>query len=140
MKFIVNTLEETRALASKFSKTLKNGDVVLLNGDLGAGKTTFTQLVFSCLGVKEVVNSPTFAILKSYQGKFKLHHFDTYRITTEEAIEAGFDEILEDKNSVIFIEWSENIAPLLPNKTIVVNIKLVGESIREFEFVGGDFE
>ena len=140
MKFIVNTLEETRALASKFSKTLKNGDVVLLNGDLGAGKTTFTQLVFSCLGVKEVVNSPTFAILKSYQGKFKLHHFDTYRITTEEAIEAGFDEVLEDKNSVIFIEWSENIAPLLPNKTIVVNIKLVGESIREFEFVGGDFE
>ncbi len=140
MKFIVNTLEETRALASKFSKTLKNGDVVLLNGDLGAGKTTFTQLVFSCLGVKEVVNSPTFAILKSYQGKFRLHHFDTYRITTEEAIEAGFDEVLEDKNSVIFIEWSENIAPLLPNKTIVVNIKLVGESIREFEFVGGDFE
>lgn len=137
MKFIVKSIEETRALASRFSKTLKLGDVVLLNGDLGAGKTTFTQLVFSCLGVKEVVNSPTFAILKSYQGKFTLHHFDTYRITTEEAIEAGFDEVLEDKNSVIFIEWSENISPLLPRNCKVVNIKLIESETREFEFVGG---
>ena len=135
MKYIVKSIEETRVLAEKFSQTLKLGDIVLLNGDLGAGKTTFTQLVFSCLGVKEVVNSPTFAILKSYQGKFTLHHFDTYRITTEEAIEAGFDEVLEDKNSVIFIEWSENIAPLLPSNTKVVNIKLLDDETREFEIV-----
>lgn len=135
MKYIVKSIEETRVLAQEFSQTLKLGDVVLLNGDLGAGKTTFTQLVFSCLGVKEVVNSPTFAILKSYQGKFTLHHFDTYRITTEEAIEAGFDEVLEDKNSVIFIEWSENIAPLLPLNCKIVNIKLLDETTREFEMV-----
>ena len=135
MKYIVNTMEETKELACWFAKTLKNGDVVLLNGDLGAGKTTFTQLVFSCLGVKEVVNSPTFAILKSYKGKFNLHHFDTYRITTEEAIEAGFDEVLEDKNSVIFIEWSENIAPLLPHNCKTVNIKLLDDETREFEIV-----
>ena len=135
MKYIVKSLEETRALACQFSETLKLGDVVLLNGDLGAGKTTFTQLVFSCLGVKEVVNSPTFAILKSYQGKFTLHHFDTYRISTEEAIEAGFDEILEDRNSVIFIEWSENIAPLLPNSCRNVNIKLLDDVTREFEII-----
>ena len=135
MKYIVKSIEETRVLAQEFSQTLKLGDVVLLNGDLGAGKTTFTQLVFSCLGVKEVVNSPTFAILKSYQGRFTLHHFDTYRITTEEAIEAGFDEVLEDKNSVIFIEWSENIAPLLPLNCKIVNIKLLDETTREFEMV-----
>ena len=135
MKYIVKSMEETKLLAEKFSKTLKLGDVVLLNGDLGAGKTTFTQLVFSCLGVKEVVNSPTFAILKSYQGKFNLHHFDTYRISTEEAIEAGFDEVLEDRNSVIFIEWSENISPLLPLNTIMVNIKLLDDETREFEIV-----
>jgi len=141
MKYIVKTMEETSALAEMFSKTLKNGDVVILNGDLGAGKTTFTQLVFSCLGVKEVVNSPTFAILKSYQGReFTLHHFDTYRISTEEAIEAGFDEILDDRNSVIFIEWSENIAPLLPQNKKIVNIKLIQENVREFEFVGDENE
>jgi len=134
MNYIVKSIEETKSLASDFAKTLKVGDVVLLNGDLGAGKTTFTQLVFSCLGVKEVVNSPTFAILKSYQGDgITLHHFDTYRISTEEAIEAGFDEVLEDRDSIIFIEWSENIAPLLPEKTKVVNISLLNETTREFQ-------
>jgi len=133
MKYIVNSLNETEKVAKNFASTLNCGDVVLLNGDLGAGKTTFTQFVFASLGVKQVVNSPTFAILKSYQGKFTFHHFDTYRITTEEAIESGFDEVLNDRNSVIFIEWSENIKPLLPNKYIEINIKHINESAREIE-------
>ena len=135
MKTVVKGLEETKKLANDFAAKLKGGEVVLLNGDLGAGKTTFTQFVFASLGVKEVVSSPTFAILKSYQGKFKLHHFDTYRITTEEAIEAGFDEIFLEKDSVIFVEWSENIASLLPEKTIKINIKYLNESEREFEIL-----
>lgn len=136
MKFVVNSLEETKKLAQNFAKDLKIGQVVLLNGDLGAGKTTFTQFVFAALGVKDVVNSPTFSILKSYKGdKFLLHHFDTYRISEEEAIESGFDEILSDENSVIFIEWSENIKSLLPKKCICVNIKLLDENKREFEII-----
>ena len=135
MKTIVRGLEETMKLANDFAADLCGGEVVLLNGDLGAGKTTFTQFVFKALGVKDVVSSPTFAILKSYQGKFKLHHFDTYRITVEEAIEAGFDEVFEEKDSVIFVEWSENIAPLIPEKTIKINIKYLNENEREFEIV-----
>ena len=135
MKLKVNSLDEMKSFACAFAETLKAGDVVLLNGDLGAGKTTFTQFVLAHLGVNEVVSSPTFAILKSYQGKFVFHHFDTYRISTEEAIEAGFDEVLEDANSVIFIEWSENIAPLLKNKNIVVNIKFIDENTREIEII-----
>ena len=135
MKIKVKSLEETERLANDFAAQLKGGEVVLLNGDLGAGKTTFTQFVFKALGVNEVVNSPTFAILKSYDGKFKLHHFDTYRITTEEAIESGFDEIFQEKDSVIFVEWSENIAQLLPNKTITINIKYLSENEREFEIL-----
>lgn len=131
MKYIANSIEETRNIAETFAKSLKLGDVVLLNGDLGAGKTTFTQFVFAYLGVTQVVNSPTFAILKSYDGKFRFHHFDTYRISTEEAIESGFDEILNDKNSVIFIEWSENIKALLPNNVIKINIKRLSENTRE---------
>ncbi len=133
MKYTVKSLPETKRLAQDFAMSLNVGDMILLNGDLGAGKTTFTQYVFACLGVSEVVNSPTFAILKSYEGKFTLHHFDTYRISTEEAIEAGFDEVIDDKNSVIFIEWSENIKQLLPKKYIVVNIKIIDENTREFE-------
>ena len=133
MKYIVNSLEETKKVAEELAKSLKMGDVVLLNGDLGAGKTTFTQFVFAYLGVTQVVNSPTFAILKSYSGKFTFHHFDTYRISTEEAIESGFDEVLNDKNSVIFIEWSENIKALIPNKVIEINIKRLNDSTREIE-------
>ena len=135
MKRIVKNIDETKLLAKEFSTKLKNGDVVLLNGDLGAGKTTFTQFVFSYLGVKESVTSPTFAILKSYSGKFELHHFDFYRITTEEAIEAGFDEIISNSNSVKFIEWGENVKPLLPEKSIVINIKYLNETEREFEII-----
>ncbi|MBR6779234.1 MAG: tRNA (adenosine(37)-N6)-threonylcarbamoyltransferase complex ATPase subunit type 1 TsaE [Clostridia bacterium] len=130
MKYTVKSLQETKDVAEKFSSKLKQGDIVLLNGDLGAGKTTFTQFVFSFLGVKQVVNSPTFAILKSYQGKFVLHHFDTYRISVEEAIEAGFDEVLEDKDSVIFIEWSENIKPLINRPTIIINISRIDDTTR----------
>lgn len=133
MKLISHSLEDTKEIAKNFAMSLKKGDIVLLNGDLGAGKTTFTQYVFAFLGVKDVVSSPTFAILKSYEGKFLLHHFDTYRISTEEAIEAGFDEVLRDGNSVIFIEWSENIAPLLPNNVKIVNIKQIDEHTREID-------
>lgn len=132
MKYVVNSLNETMNLAKKFANSLKLGDVVLLNGDLGAGKTTFTQFVFKELGVKDIVTSPTFAILKTYNGKFPLNHFDTYRITVDEAIEAGFDEILQNRNSVTFIEWSENISPLLPDKVIKVDIKRLNDTAREF--------
>lgn len=135
MKIVVKNIEETKKLANDFAAQLKGGEVVLLNGDLGAGKTTFTQFVFAALGVKEVVNSPTFAILKSYQGKFALHHFDTYRISTEEAIEAGFDEVINEKDSIKFIEWSENILPLIPNNTITINIRHINQNKREFEFL-----
>ena len=113
MKTLVCGLEETKKLANDFAASLSGGEVVLLNGDLGAGKTTFTQFVFHALGVKDVVNSPTFAILKTYIGKFKLHHFDMYRITTEEAIESGFDEIINEQESVKFIEWSHHIPSFL---------------------------
>ena len=133
MKFTVNSLAESKAVAENFAKTLKQGDVVLLNGDLGAGKTTFTQFVFASLGVNQIVNSPTFAILKTYQGEYTFHHFDTYRISTEEAIESGFDEVLNDRNSIIFIEWSENIKPLLPKDCIKINIKRISDTVREIE-------
>jgi tRNA threonylcarbamoyladenosine biosynthesis protein TsaE len=136
MKFKVTDLKETKDLANDFAAKLNGGEVVLLNGDLGAGKTTFTQFVFAALGVKDVVDSPTFSILKTYQGEdFKLNHFDTYRIGEEEAIEAGFDEVLSDRNCVSFIEWSENISSLLPKKCTTINIKLIDENKREFEIV-----
>jgi len=135
MKYIVGSEEETRKVAEDFAKILKAGDIVLLNGDLGAGKTTFTRFILHSRGVKEIVNSPTFSILKTYEGDITFHHFDTYRIGTDEAIEAGFDEVLDDRDSIILIEWSENIAPLLPKNRIVVNIRLIDGDKREIEII-----
>jgi len=135
MKIIVENLEQTKELAEEFATTLKVGDVVLLNGDLGAGKTTFTQFVFKRLGVEGVVNSPTFAVLKTYNAKgITLNHFDAYRINTAEAIECGFDEVISNREGITFIEWSQNIAELLPKDCIKVNIKLIGND-REFEII-----
>lgn len=135
MKIIVENLEQTKQLAIDFAKTLRAGNIVLLSGDLGAGKTTFTQFVFKQLGVKAVVNSPTFAVLKTYDANgLTLNHFDTYRINTAEAIECGFDEIISSGEGITFIEWSENISELLPQDCIKVNITLNGD-IREFEII-----
>lgn len=135
MKFTSNSIEETRKIAQNFGECLKGGETVLLNGDLGAGKTTFTQFLLKELGVEDVVSSPTFAILKSYKGKFIFHHFDTYRITTEEAIEAGFDEILSETDSIKIVEWSENISELLPDSKITINIQTIDENKREIEII-----
>ena len=135
MKVIVKNIEQTKELAREFAKDLQVGDIVLLSGDLGAGKTTFTQFVFKYLGVEGVVNSPTFAVLKSYEAKgIILNHFDAYRINTAEAIECGFDEVISSRDGITFIEWSQNIAELLPNDCINVNITLVGND-REFNII-----
>jgi len=82
-----------------------------------------------------VVNSPTFAVLKTYDANgMTLNHFDAYRINTPEAIECGFDEVISNREGITFIEWSQNIAELLPKDCIKVNIKLIGND-REFEII-----
>ena len=134
-KYIVNTLEQTKDLAEQFANGLKIGDIVLLSGDLGAGKTTFTQFVFKHLGVEGVVNSPTFAVLKTYNARgVELNHFDAYRINTAEAIECGFDEVISAREGITVIEWSQNIAELLPSDCIKINITLNADA-REFEII-----
>ena len=135
MEYVVKTLEQTKQLAEQFAGSLKVGDVVLLSGDLGAGKTTFTQFVFKYLGVQGVVNSPTFSVLKTYNANgLVLNHFDAYRINTGEAIECGFDEVISGGEGICFIEWSENIKELLPVQCIRINITLQGED-RVFDIV-----
>lgn len=140
LQCIVNNLKETQKLAKKFAKMLRGGDVVLLNGDLGAGKTTFTKFVAKALGVKEEVTSPTFTIMKEYDGK-RLHlvHFDMYRLEdADESTGFGFDEYIKnrDYNVVVFIEWSERVRKLLDGDQIVVDIKRVDENKRQFSIEG----
>lgn len=135
-KCIVKNLKETEVLAKKFAKTLKGGTIVLLNGDLGAGKTTFTKSLFKALGVKDAVTSPTFTLLKEYKTKkFELYHFDMYRIENEnEAIEFGVEEYFNNVNAVNVIEWYQKINGLIPDNYILIKINKIGETSREFEF------
>lgn len=134
-KHISNNLDETKELAHALATKLKGGDIVLLTGDLGAGKTTFVKEIAKFLGVNDVVTSPTFTILKSYLGKdFTINHFDMYRLESyEEAYEFGIEDYLSKPDKEIsFIEWPEKIAELLDKSYIIVDIKHMGESTREF--------
>ena len=86
IKYISKSVEETYALAKSIADKLKGGEVILLNGDLGAGKTTFTKGLAKALEVDDVVTSPTFTFMKEYLGRLPLYHFDMYRVSDEEEL------------------------------------------------------
>lgn len=135
--FIIGDLKQTEILAKKFGKLLRGGEVVLLNGDLGAGKTTFTKLVLKSLGVKDNITSPTFTLMHEYKTKrFNIYHFDMYRLENGvEACSLGFDEYLngDKKDSICFVEWSENIKDILHGQYISINISIEENGKRKFE-------
>ena len=111
-------------------KHVGSKDVILLNGDLGVGKTTLTQFIGKYLGVKRNINSPTFNIIKSYKGKeLKLHHMDCYRLEDSDE-DLGFNEYFED-DAVTIIEWSQFIQEFLPEEYLVINITTINENQRQ---------
>jgi tRNA threonylcarbamoyladenosine biosynthesis protein TsaE len=123
--------EETLLAGEEFSKTLKEGDVVALNGDLGAGKTVFVKGIAKGLHIEDIVTSPTFTILREYKGALPLYHFDVYRISDpDEMFEIGFSEYL-DGGGVSVIEWAEKVKEWLPCRRIDVLIKKIGNNKRE---------
>jgi tRNA threonylcarbamoyladenosine biosynthesis protein TsaE len=114
MQKITNSSEETKKLAQNFAKRLKGGEIIALLGDLGSGKTTFTQGLAKGLGVKENITSPTFVILNLHKVKkgTELAHFDLYRISGPEEFEmVGALDYLGKKNIISVIEWPEKVEP-----------------------------
>ena len=132
MKKISKSVEETMEIGAKFAKGLKKGDCVALIGDLGAGKTVFTKGVAKGLGVKNAryVNSPTFVIIKEYEGRFPLYHFDLYRLDNH----SGFDDMNYEEyfygEGVTVIEWADKIRELLPDRYWEVSLKATDEKQR----------
>ncbi|MCX7883459.1 MAG: tRNA (adenosine(37)-N6)-threonylcarbamoyltransferase complex ATPase subunit type 1 TsaE [Caloramator sp.] len=123
--------EETFELGIKIGRVLNRGDIISLNGDLGAGKTQLTKGIAKGLEVDEHITSPTFTIVNEYSGKLPLYHFDVYRINdVDELYEIGFDEYIFG-NGVSIIEWGDMICEILPKDIIKINIKKVDEDIRE---------
>jgi tRNA threonylcarbamoyladenosine biosynthesis protein TsaE len=127
-EFVSVRPEETRAFAGRLAGFLMGGDVIALEGDLGAGKTTFTQGLAEGLGVKRNVNSPTFTIIKEYAGRLPLYHMDVYRV--EDAFEdLGFDEYFEG-NGVTVVEWAHLIEAQLPENLLLLKLYLEGNGTR----------
>lgn len=124
MMFITNSEEETRAAALDVAKRLKVGDVILYEGEMGAGKTAFTKGLAEFFGTDEEVTSPTFALVHEYPGRVPIFHFDLYRISGYDDLYAvGFFDYL-DRGGIIAAEWSENVSGLEDELENVVKIRI----------------
>jgi tRNA threonylcarbamoyladenosine biosynthesis protein TsaE len=124
MKVTTTSADETRALGAAFARVLRAGDVVVLEGDLGAGKTTFVQGVGAALGVDEPMVSPTFTIVREYDVDVPIAHVDVYRLDTlGELHDLGFEDVL-DGTRITFVEWGDVIAQALPHDRVVVRLEL----------------
>ena len=120
LKIITNDYNETIEVGYKIGSLLEKGDVLLLAGDLGAGKTTFTKGIGKALGIKRTINSPTFTIVKEYNGLLDLYHLDLYRLDG-----LGNDFDLEDyfsKDGVVVCEWPNNVKEILPKEYLLIEI------------------
>jgi tRNA threonylcarbamoyladenosine biosynthesis protein TsaE len=126
-----HSVEETRALAEDLGRILlRPGDLVVLAGELGAGKTVFAQGVARGLGVTERVVSPSFTIVREYEGRVPFAHIDVYRIDRlQELHDLGFDELLDDR--VTLVEWGDAAGPLLPADRLEVRLVPAGDEERE---------
>lgn len=125
---------ETASLASDFMLSCKKGDRVVLNGDLGAGKTFFIKAALTSIGITNV-NSPSFAIVNEYHNKFHICHFDFFRLkSSAELFDIGWQDYVNDDESIIFIEWGNRLPSVLPSERIEISIGILNGTEREFRF------
>jgi tRNA threonylcarbamoyladenosine biosynthesis protein TsaE len=139
-EMITHSMEETMEFAAKLAEKLQEKDVITLEGDLGAGKTTFTKGLAKGLGIHRNVNSPTFTIIKEYKGRLPLYHMDVYRL--EDTFEdLGFDEYFEG-DGITVVEWAHLIKEQLPPELLNIRIYHHGESERKIvlEPIGKRYE
>lgn len=131
MRAVTHSEEETIRFAADYAKTLCAGDVVLLRGGLGAGKTAFAKGVAQGLGISDEITSPTYAYMNDYGGK--LYHYDCYRLASGAQAEAlGLCDYFY-AGGICLIEWAENIADVLPEGCREVTLRKTGENMREIE-------
>lgn len=139
-EYITHSAEETQKLGSLLAENIKSKVLICLTGDLGGGKTIFTQGFARGLGIQEKITSPSFVLLKKYQIPDKkliktFYHLDCYRLKNpEEIFGIGYEEILEDRQAVIVIEWAERIKRCLPLKRINIEFVFVDQNKRKVIF------
>lgn len=139
VQYVSSSPEETFNLAGEFAKKIKPGDIIALDGELGAGKTILVKGIAAAFGINDHITSPTFNIVKEYIGREKLYHFDVYRIDdVDELFEIGFEEYLND-GAICIIEWASLIEEVLPKDIIHVKIEGSGYDNRILTINGGIF-
>ena len=129
----INNLEETQVLAKKLAEIVEPQDTITLEGDLGAGKTTFTQAFAKGLGITRTVNSPTFTIMKQYNGRLPLNHLDVYRLEDSDE-DLGWDEIFYG-DAVTVVEWAHLIERDLPSERLAIEIRRVDDHARTITLI-----
>lgn len=139
-EIITRSLDETQQFATDFAQKLQGSDVVLLSGDLGAGKTSFTQGLAKALGVTKRILSPTFIVMRRYsldsQKMKHFYHVDLYRLGSEkEIIELGLPEMMADPDAVTVIEWPEKLGSLQPKNAWKLQFAYVSENERKISII-----
>lgn len=129
---ITRSQEETIELGYRLAKLLKKGSIIALKGDLAGGKTTFTKGIGKALNIKLIINSPTFNILKIYEGDLPLYHIDAYRLESC-CYDLGISEY-EDEG-IMVIEWPEYYQDFLPAEYLELNFKYIDDNTREINFI-----
>lgn len=138
LTFISKSINDTKKLAMAISNNLFKGAVISLDGDLGAGKTTFTKYLAKGMGIEEEVSSPTFNILKCYfKGEFPLYHIDAYRLEERINMDIGLEEVIEG-DGVCVIEWGKFIQDLI-FQPLNVKINIIDSNTRKFE-ISSDYQ
>ena len=126
--------EETRAIGRVVGERAAAGDVVLLTGELGTGKTCMTQGILNGLGSDDLARSPTFVLIAEYRGRIPLYHMDLYRVgSVEQTEELGIEEYLEGDGLTV-VEWADNVPGIFPDDSLRVHIELVSERERRMSF------
>lgn len=149
---ITKSSEETQKLGEELAKRMKGGEVVCLTGELGSGKTTFTQGFLKELGSKGPYTSPTFLIMKQYRlgthnakrgtldSRFTIHdlrfvyHFDAYRVDEKDILNLGWKEIISDEKNIVIVEWAERIRKIIPKNAVWIKFEWVSEEERKITF------
>ena len=134
IELISHSQEQTQRLGIRLGELAQAGDVLLLTGNLGSGKTCLTQGIAWGLGVKEYAFSPSFVIMREYHGRLTLYHLDFYRLDRiEEIADLGLDEYLYGKG-VCVVEWAENGMAVLPEEHLLINLSYISDTERSISF------
>lgn len=142
LEIVSRSARQTQGVGEQIGKVARAGDVILLVGGLGAGKTCLTQGIAKGLGVNEYTASPSFVLVREYHGRLPLYHIDLYRLTNlEEVADLGLDGYFQGKG-VSVVEWADRALELLPQEHMLVNLSYLSQARRKlrFEPKGGRYE